>query len=86
MHSSQSPQERETALIEIPLTPEQFQSKAASIAEKQGISLAGTSGLIEKMGVKAQWVYEEGMLKITILDKPFFLSEAAVEEQLKKFL
>jgi len=73
-------------LIEIPLTPEQFQSKAAQIAAQQGIKLIGHEGTIEKMGVKANWVYAEGMLRITIVDKPFFMSESLVEEQLKKFL
>jgi hypothetical protein len=73
-------------LIEIPLTPEQFQSKAAQIAAQQGIKLIGHEGTIEKMGVKANWVYAEGMLRITIVDKPFFMSESMVEEQLKKFL
>jgi len=73
-------------LIQIPLTEEQFRSKAPQIAAKQGISLNGNAGTIEKMGVKADWVYEAGMLTITIVDKPFFLSEAAVEDQLKKFL
>ncbi len=73
-------------MIQIPLTEEQFRSKAAQIAAKQGISLNGNAGTIEKMGVKADWVYEAGMLTITIVDKPFFLSEAAVEDQLKKFL
>jgi hypothetical protein len=73
-------------MIEIPLTPEQFQSKAAQIAAQQGINLIGHEGTIDKMGVKANWIYEEGMLKITIVDKPFFMSESMVEEQLKKFL
>ena len=45
-----------------------------------------TKGTIDKMGVKANWVYEDEILKITIVDKPFFLSEAMVEEQLKKLL
>ncbi len=73
-------------MIQIPLTPEQFQSKAAQIAAQQGINLIGHEGTIEKMGVKANWVYEEGMLTINIVDKPFFMSESMVEEQLKKFL
>ena len=73
-------------MIEIPLTPEQFHSKAAQITAQQGINLIGHEGTIEKMGVKAAWVYEEGLLKITILDKPFFMSESMVEEQLKKLI
>lgn len=73
-------------MIQIPLSPEQFQSKAAQIAAEQGINLIGHEGTIEKMGVKAAWAYADGMLTITILDKPFFLSEEMVEEQLKKLL
>lgn len=73
-------------MIQIQLTPEQFKSKAAQITAQQGIDFVGHEGTIEKMGVKAAWVYEEGMLKINILDKPFFISESMVEEQLKKFL
>ena len=73
-------------MIQIPLSPEQFQSKVAQIAAQQGINLIGHEGTIDKMGVKAAWVYEEGMLKINILEKPFFLTEATVEEQLKKLL
>lgn len=73
-------------MIEIPLSPEQFQSKAALIAAQQGIKLIGHEGVIEKMGVKAAWVYEAGLLKITIIEKPFFMSESMVEEQLKKLL
>ncbi len=73
-------------MIQIPLSPEQFESKAAKIAAEQGIKLAGHQGTIDKMGVKANWVYEDETLKITIVDKPFFLSEAMVEEQLKKLL
>jgi len=78
--------EREPALIQIPLTPEQFQSKAAQIATQQGINLIGSSGTIEKMGVKADWIYEDGVLTITIVDKPAFLPTSMVEEQLKKLL
>lgn len=73
-------------MIQIPLNAEQFQSKAAQIAAQQGIDLIGHEGTIEKMGVKANWIYEDEILKITIVDKPFFMSEAMVEEQMKKFL
>ncbi|WP_263374649.1 hypothetical protein [Granulicella aggregans] len=73
-------------MIQIPLTPEQFDSKAAQIAAQQGINLIGHEGTIEKMGVKAHYVYENGVLNITIIDKPMFLSESMVENQLKAWL
>jgi hypothetical protein len=73
-------------MIQIPLTPEQFDSKVAQIAAQQGINLIGHEGTIEKMGVKANYVYENGVLSITIIDKPMFLSESMVENQLKAWL
>jgi hypothetical protein len=73
-------------MIQIPLSPEQFESKAAQIAAQQGINMIGHEGTIEKMGVKASYAYADGMLTINILEKPFFMSEDMVEEQLKKFL
>jgi hypothetical protein len=73
-------------VIQIPLTPEQFDSKVAQIAAQQGINLIGHEGTIEKMGVKANYVYENGVLSITIIDKPMFLSESMVENQLKAWL
>ncbi|MBB5057980.1 hypothetical protein HDF16_002686 [Granulicella aggregans] len=73
-------------MIQIPLTPEQFDSKVAQIAAQQGINLIGHEGTIEKMGVKANYVYQNGVLSITIVDKPMFLSESMVENQLKAWL
>jgi hypothetical protein len=73
-------------MIQIPLTPEQFSSKAAQLAAQQGINLIGHEGTIEKMGVKADYVYENGVLSITIVDKPMLLSESMVENQLKAWL
>ena len=73
-------------MIEIPLSPQEFESKAAELAAKQGITFPGPTGTIEKMGVKASYAYADGVLKITILDKPFFLTEAMVEKQLRAFL
>lgn len=73
-------------MIQIPLSPEQFHSKIAQLAAEQGIKLLGDEGTIEKMGVKANYVYANGVLSITILEKPFFLSEDMVEKQLKALL
>lgn len=58
----------------------------ASRAQGQGIELSGRSGLIEKMGVKARWAYDGAKLSVDVLEKPFFLSKAAVEEKLRAAL
>jgi hypothetical protein len=73
-------------MIQIALSPEEFQSKAAQLAAQQGIQIIGHEGTIEKMGVKASYLYENGLLTVTILDKPFFLSEEMCEKQLKAWL
>jgi hypothetical protein len=73
-------------MIQIPLTPEEFQSKANQLAEQQGIAIAGTEGTIEKMGVTASYRYENGLLTIHILQKPMFLTEAMCENALRSML
>jgi hypothetical protein len=72
-------------MIQVPLTREQFETNAKSLAAKHGINFPGDEGTIEKMGVKAGYVYADGVLTITILDKPFFLSVDMVEKQLRAF-
>ncbi len=73
-------------MIQIPLTEEEFAATAARIQQEQGITLTGNEGKITKMGVTAAYQYAEGLLRVTILDKPFFVSTEYCEEQLKAFL
>jgi hypothetical protein len=73
-------------MIEIPLTEEEFAATAARVEQQQGIVLTGNEGKITKMGVTAAYQYADGLLRVTILDKPFFVSTEYCEEQLKAFL
>lgn len=73
-------------MIQIALTPEEFATTARELEEKQGIALDGPEGKITKMGVTAGYQYAEGMLRVTILDKPFFVTTEYCEEQLKGWL
>ena len=73
-------------MIEIPLTEEEFAATAARVEQQQGIMLTGNEGKITKMGVTAAYQYADGLLRVTILDKPFFVSTEYCEEQLKAFL
>ena len=73
-------------MIQIPLTPEEFTAKARLLEEQQGIALTGNEGKITKMGVTAGYQYADGVLKVTILDKPFFVTTDYCEEQLRGFL
>ncbi len=73
-------------MIQIPLTEDEFTAMAARVEQQQGITLTGNEGKISKMGVTAAYQYAEGFLRVTILDKPFFISTDYCEEQLKAFL
>jgi len=73
-------------MIEILLTEDEFAATAARVEQQQGITLTGTEGKITKMGVTAAYHYGNGVLRVTILEKPFFVSTEYCEEQLKAFL
>lgn len=73
-------------MIQIPLTPEEFAAASTRLASTQGIVLDGPEGKITKMGVTAGYQYAEGLLKVTILDKPFFVTTEYCETELKKLL
>ena len=73
-------------MIQIALTPEEFATTARELEEKQGVRLEGDEGKITKMGVTAGYQYAEGVLRVTILDKPFFVTTEYCEEQLKAWL
>ena len=84
-HRSNQKQTRD-CMIQIPLTPEEFNAKAALLSRRQGIDVRGTEGIIEKMGVKASYLYRDGLLNITLIQKPAFLSEEICEKQLRAWL
>jgi hypothetical protein len=73
-------------MIEIPLTPEQFAAKARELADKHGITLAGDAGHITKSGVTAGYAYQDGLLTVNILEKPFFVTTDYCESELRTFL
>jgi hypothetical protein len=73
-------------MIQLPLSPEEFAATATRLRERHQIEISGTGGTIEKFGVKGDYVYANGILSITILEKPFFLSAEQCEHQLRSWL
>ena len=73
-------------MIQIPLTEEEFAASGARLQQQQGITLTGREGKISKSGVTASYHYADGVLQVTILDKPFFVSTDYCEAQLRTFL
>ena len=72
-------------MVQIPLTPEQLTALSAKY-QSEGIAITSNEGKITKMGVTASYIYKDGVLSVTILEKPFFVSTEFCEEQLKKAL
>ncbi len=73
-------------MIQIPMSEEEFASAAKRLEQEQGIVLDGSEGKLTKMGVTAAYQWAAGELRVTILDKPFFVSTDYCEEQLKGWL
>jgi hypothetical protein len=69
----------------VPVSETQF-AELAERAKSQGFELNGRAGVIERMGVKAEWNYDGANLTVNVLEKPFFLSKEAVEAKLREAL
>jgi hypothetical protein len=72
--------------MQIPISPDDLAAAAARLQQRQGIVLTLPEGKIAQMGVTAAYRYADGILTVDILEKPFFVSTAYCEEQLKAFL
>lgn len=72
-------------MIEVPMSEEQFATATRRLAAN-GIALDGPSGTIAKDGITAKYEHAAGLLRITVLDKPFLLPESLIEGRLKAYL
>ncbi len=72
-------------MIEVPMSDAQFASASRRLAVN-GIELTGPSGQLSKDGITARYEHADGLLRITILDKPFLLPESLIEGRLKAYL
>ena len=73
-------------MVQIPLTPEQFARKTTEIEQQEGIKISGNEGTISKSGVTARYAYDGANLEVTVLEKPFVVSTAYCEEQIRKWM
>ena len=72
-------------MIQVPMTPAEFDAKAGQLKAK-GVTLAGTSGVIEKNGARIAWRYDGAELTATVEKHPFFASNGFVEGELATWL
>lgn len=72
-------------MIELPMTDDQF-AAASRRLQQNGITLTGPAGTLSKDGVTAKYEHAAGLLRISILEKPFLLPESLIEGRLKAYL
>ncbi len=72
-------------MIEIQCTPEEFRAKAARLQSEHGIALNGDAGRVTAQGVTAAYAYQDGLLTVNILEKPFFVSTEYCESKMREF-
>lgn len=72
-------------MLSIPMTDAQFAAAATRLRDN-GIELTGTSGTLTKDGITAKYSHAGGVLKVEIVDKPFFLPESLIEGRLQTYI
>jgi hypothetical protein len=63
-----------------------FDAKAKQLATEQGINLAGDKGQVSKSGVTVGYSYDGQTLTLNVLKKPFIVSTAYCETQMRGWL
>jgi len=68
----------------IKLTPAAFALKLAAVGQMAGQTLTSPSGSVSHSGVTCSYSYDEtsGTLWVDVTKKPFFVTEAYVEQQI----
>ena len=54
--------------------------------KRHGLDLTGPSGTLTKEGITASYEYSNGLLRINIHNKPFFVPESLIEGRLKAYV
>jgi hypothetical protein len=73
-------------MIQIPMTPAQFDAAKAHLNEEYGVIVSGPAGKIDHDGCEVLYTFNGTMFTGTVTKKPFFISTAAAEEKLAAFL
>ena len=73
-------------MLLVPMTDEEFRSKADELLELQGIRLSGPVGKISKDGMTAGYTHANDTLTVHIIDKPIFVSRAYCERRIEDWL
>jgi hypothetical protein len=73
-------------LINIPLTPSQFEAKKSQLQSQHGIALSGTEGHESAEGYGVDYKYDGVDLQVTVTDTPRFVPKAFAEHRIAGWL
>jgi hypothetical protein len=73
-------------MIQVRMTPEQFEAAAAKLKSEQGLVISGSQGTLSKSGVTASYTYDGVTLAVNILKKPPLVWNNYCESRLVKWL
>ena len=71
-----------------PFLPDRWERLKAALLEKFGIAIGEDKGIAEGHGIKLSYEYDAAAKVLTLqtLDKPFYLSEAVVDQEIHNFV
>jgi hypothetical protein len=73
-------------MIQIQMTPEQFDATAAAIEAQTHQPLTTPNGTLKHSGVELSYAFDGSMLTAKVVDKPFFLTDDYVETLVRAWL
>ena len=73
-------------MIQVAMTPAQFEAAGLKLKQQYGLLLQGSKGTLSKSGVTASYAYDGASLEVSILKKPLLFSINFCEAQLVKWL
>lgn len=71
-----------------PVSPARWQNLKAAVLAKSGVNITDDKGMAEGHGIKLSYDFNlaTGELTLQTLDKPFYLSEGVVDQEIHKFV
>lgn len=73
-------------MINVPMTPDQFAAKKASLQAEHGVSITGNAGTETEHGYTIQFKFDGSNLQLQVLDSPRFVPKGFAEKKIEGWL
>ena len=74
-----------TPPIKIPMSTVEYQAAARRLQSEEGVTVAGEEGTLSHSGVTIAYDEDGSTLTLTVEHKPFYLGDAILQEQIRKW-